>query len=46
VGAFVLGYLSPGPLALEEEGEDEVEDWMRETVANEPAQPVKGSPPG
>jgi hypothetical protein len=34
VGAFVLGYLSPGPLALEEEGEGELEDWMRETVAN------------
>ncbi len=29
LGAFALGYLSPGPLALEEE--PEVEDWMRAT---------------
>lgn len=28
---FVLGYLSPGPLAVDEE-EDELEDWMRVTV--------------
>ena len=32
LGAFVLGYLSPGPLALEDEDEI-VEDWMRPTVA-------------
>jgi hypothetical protein len=30
LGALVLGYLSPGPLAIDE-GEDEVEDWMRAT---------------
>jgi hypothetical protein len=31
LGAFFLGYLSPGPLALDEE--PEVEDWMRATQA-------------
>jgi uncharacterized membrane protein SpoIIM required for sporulation len=30
--AFVLGWFSPGPLGDEEE-EAEVEDWMRQTVA-------------
>lgn len=29
LGAFVLGYLSPGPLALDDE--PEIEDWMRAT---------------
>jgi hypothetical protein len=29
VGAFLLGWFSPGPLSDEEV---EVEDWMRETV--------------
>ena len=29
--AFVLGYLSPGPMSMEE-GEEQVEDWMRATV--------------
>jgi hypothetical protein len=34
---FVLGYLSPGPMAMDE-GEEEVEDWMRATVPmNQPA---------
>jgi hypothetical protein len=33
VAGFVLGYLSPGPLAVEEEDE-EVEEWMRATVAD------------
>jgi hypothetical protein len=28
---FALGYLSPGPMSMEE-GEDQVEDWMRATV--------------
>src|SRR6266545_4788008 len=30
LGAFVAGYLSPGPLAIEEEEEEE--DWMRATA--------------
>jgi hypothetical protein len=34
VGAFVLGFVSPGPLTIEKDEEDEVEDWMRETVAH------------
>ena len=29
LAACALGYLSPGPLAIEEEEEEEVEDWMR-----------------
>jgi hypothetical protein len=29
LAACALGYLSPGPLAIEEEEEKEVEDWMR-----------------
>jgi hypothetical protein len=29
LAAFALGYLSPGPLAIEDEEEEEVEDWMR-----------------
>jgi len=29
LAAFALGYLSPGPLAIEEEEDEEVEDWMR-----------------
>jgi hypothetical protein len=32
IAAFVLGYLSPGPMAIEDE-EEPVEDWMRATVA-------------
>jgi hypothetical protein len=32
IAAFVLGYLSPGPLADEEEEEGDVEDWMRATL--------------
>jgi hypothetical protein len=32
IGLFLLGWFSPGPLADLDE-EDEVEDWMRETVA-------------
>jgi hypothetical protein len=35
VGAFLLGWFSPGPLADLEE-ETEIEDWMRETVPFEP----------
>lgn len=35
VGAFILGFVSPGPLALDTE-DDDVEDWMRETVVTEP----------
>jgi MFS family permease len=31
---FVLGYVSPGPMSLDE-GDDEVEDWMRATVPME-----------
>jgi len=34
LGGFVLGYLSPGPLALEDEEGEVLEDWMRETVAH------------
>ena len=30
--AFTLGFVSPGPMAIEGEGEEEVEDWMRATV--------------
>jgi hypothetical protein len=31
--AFTLGFVSPGPMAIaEDDGEDEVEDWMRATV--------------
>lgn len=30
--AFVLGYLSPGPMAIDEGEEEEVEEWMRATV--------------
>ena len=30
VGAFLLGWFSPGPLGDDEE--DEIEDWMRDTV--------------
>lgn len=29
LAAFALGYLSPGPLAIEEEEGEDVEDWMR-----------------
>jgi hypothetical protein len=29
IAACALGYLSPGPLAIEEEEEEEPEDWMR-----------------
>jgi len=35
LGAFVLGYVSPGPLALEDDEDDVVEDWMRPTIAHE-----------
>jgi hypothetical protein len=34
LAAFALGFFSPGPMALDE-GEDEVEDWMRATVPME-----------
>lgn len=35
--AFVIGFVSPGPMAMDD-GEDEVEDWMRVTVpASQPA---------
>ncbi len=37
LAAFALGFVSPGPMALDE-GEDEVEDWMRATV------PMESSP--
>jgi hypothetical protein len=35
--AFVLGYLSPGPMAMGEAEEEEVEEWMRATVPMQPA---------
>jgi hypothetical protein len=35
VGAFILGYFSPGPLATEEETGG-VEDWMRATLPGTP----------
>jgi hypothetical protein len=31
LGAFALGFFSPGPMAIDE-GDEEVEDWMRATV--------------
>ena len=33
IGAFLLGWFSPGPLG-DDEDETEVEDWMRETVSD------------
>jgi len=34
--AFVLGFVSPGPMTIDE-GDEEVEDWMRATVPMQPA---------
>jgi hypothetical protein len=38
LAAFALGFVSPGPMALDEGDDEEVEDWMRATV------PMESSP--